>query len=121
MNTEVYKQRLQAEEQRLAKSIDRADRNARDLSEGPSVRERADASVRDEEKDAQFQEAASDSTTLKLVRDALKRIEEGTFGKCVIDGGVIEEKRLHAVPWTPYCLRHERLLEKEHPRRMPTL
>jgi DnaK suppressor protein len=55
------------------------------------------------------------------VRDALKRIEEGTFGKCVVDGGAIEEKRLNAVPWTPYCLKHEQLLEKEHPRRMPTL
>ena len=121
MNTEGYKQRLQAEEQRLANRIDRADTNARDLSDGPSVREWGDASVRDEEKDGQFQEAASDSTTFKLVRDALKRIEEGTFGKCVVDGGPIEEKRLHAVPWTPYCLKHEQLLEKEHPRRMPTL
>jgi DnaK suppressor protein len=65
--------------------------------------------------------AASDSTTLKLARDALKRIEEGTFGKCVVDGDPIEEKRLHEVSWTPYRLKHERLLEKEHPRRMPTL
>ena len=88
---------------------------------GPSVREWGDASVRDEEKDGQFQEAASDLTTFKLVRDALKRIEEGTFGKCVVDSGPIEEKRLHAVPWTPYWLKHEQLLEKEHPRRMPTL
>ena len=121
MNTEGYKQRLQAEEQRLSNRIDRADTNARDLSDGPSVREWGDASVRDEEKDGQFQEAASDSTTFKLVRDALKRIEEGTFGKCVVDGGPIEEKRLNAVPWTRYCLKHEQLLEKEHPRRMPTL
>jgi DnaK suppressor protein len=62
-----------------------------------------------------------DSTTLNQVRDALKRIEEGTFGKCVIDGGAIEEKRLQAMPWTPYCLKHEQILEKEQPRRMPTL
>jgi DnaK suppressor protein len=115
------KQRLQGEEQRLSNRIDRADTNARDLSDGPSVREWGDASVRDEEKDGQFQEAASDLTTFKLVRDALKRIEEGTFGKCVVDSGPIEEKRLHAVPWTPYWLKHEQLLEKEHPRRMPTL
>jgi len=121
MNTEGYKKRLHAEEQRLSIRIGRADTNARDLSDGPSVREWGDAGVRDEEKDGQFQEAASDSTTLKFIREALKRIEEGTFGKCVVDGGSIEEKRLKAAPWTPYCLKHEQLLEKEHPRRMPTL
>lgn len=121
MNTEGYKQRLRVEEQRLSRMMDRADTNARDLSDGPSVHEWGDASVRDEEKDGQFQEAAADSTTLKLVRDALKRIEEGTFGKCLVDGGPIEEKRLQAMPWIPYCLKHEQLLEKEHPRQMPTL
>jgi hypothetical protein len=34
LNTEGYKQRLQAEERRLLKSIDRAEANARDLSDG---------------------------------------------------------------------------------------
>jgi DnaK suppressor protein len=121
LNTEEYKQRLQAEEQQLLKAIHRADANARDLSEGSSVRDRGDASVRDEEKDEQFQTADMDSTTLKQVREALKRIEEGTFGKCLVDGGPIEETRLQAVPWTPFCLKHEQLLEKENPRQFPTL
>jgi hypothetical protein len=53
MNTDGYKQRLQAEEQRLSNRIERADTDARDLSDGPSVREWGDASVRDEEKDGQ--------------------------------------------------------------------
>ncbi len=121
MNTEEYKRRLKAEERRLAKSIGRADENARDLSDGPSVDDWSDASVRDEEKDGQFQDADRDSTILTLVRDALKRIEEGTFGKCLVDGGPIEEKRLLVMPWAPYCLKHEQLLEKEKPRREPTL
>jgi RNA polymerase-binding transcription factor DksA len=29
----------------------------------------------------------------------------------VVDGAPIEEKRLEAVPWTPYCLKHQQLLE----------
>lgn len=125
MNIEGYKQRLQAEEQQLSNRIDRAVANARDLSDEPDLGEWGDASDRDEEKDGQLGEAAFFSNTLKLVRDALKRIEEGTFGKCVIDGAPIEEKRLNALPWTPYCLEHalllEKEMEKEHPRRPPTL
>jgi DnaK suppressor protein len=121
VNTQGYKQQLQTEEQRLLQRIDRSDANARDLSGGPSARDWSDASVRDEEKDGQFQAADLDSARLKLVREALKRIAEGTFGKCLVDGGPIEQKRLHAMPWVPYCLKHEQLIEREKPRPMPTM
>ena len=48
---------------------------------------------------------------LEHIRDALQRIEDGTFGRCVVDGEPIEKKRLEAVPWTPYCLKHQEQLE----------
>jgi DnaK suppressor protein len=121
LNKEEYKQRLLAEEQRLLKNINRADTNARDLSDGPSARDWSDASVRDEEKGGQLQEGDIDLTTLHQVRDALKRIEQGTFGQCLVDGGPIEEKRLRAIPWTSYCRKHERLQEQANPHQMPTL
>ena len=77
METELYKQRLLAEERRLLQSIHRNVENVRDLGGGPSVQDRGDASVNDEEKDGQFQEADTELNTLNLVRDALKRIEDG--------------------------------------------
>lgn len=120
LNIEDYKQRLRAKEQELLKDTRRAEASARDLSE-PSTQDWSDASVNDEEKSGQIDELDTDSTTLNQVRDALKRTEEGTFGTCVVDGRPIEEKRLQAKPWTPYCLKHEQLLEREQPRRMPTL
>jgi DnaK suppressor protein len=55
------------------------------------------------------------------VREALRRIEDGTYGTCIVDGRPIEEKRLHAVPWTPYCLEHQAGLEALAPAKMPTL
>jgi DnaK suppressor protein len=51
----------------------------------------------------------------------LKRIDDGTFGQCAVDGGPIEAKRLDAIPWAPYCLKHQTLLEAAARRRMPTL
>ncbi len=39
----------------------------------------------------------------------------------VVDGGPIEEKRLEAIPWAAYCLKHEKLLETSQSVATPTL
>lgn len=41
---------------------------------------------------------------LKLIDEALERIEKGTFGMCQKCGVTIGKKRLDAVPWTPFCI-----------------
>jgi DnaK suppressor protein len=41
---------------------------------------------------------------LQKVTDALREIQDGTFGECVSCGREIARKRLEAVPWSPYCL-----------------
>jgi DnaK suppressor protein len=120
-NTEEFKQRLLAEEESLTSRIHTSGTNLHDLGDGPSVRDWSDASVRDDENDSQLQEEDIDLTTLNQVRNALKRIEDGTFGQCLVDGGPIEEKRLRAIPWTPYCLKHEGLQEQKNPHRISTL
>ena len=42
-----------------------------------------------------------------MVRDALARIEEGTYGQCLRCGHVIPKIRLNALPYTPYCVKCE--------------
>src|SRR6266850_8159045 len=120
MNTEYFKQRLLAEEQELLARIQRAETSARE-SVDDSVHDRGDDSVSDVLTEEQFREADTYWTQLQQVRDALQRIEDGTFGKCIVDGGPIEEKRLEAIPWTPYCLKHERQQELSEPVETPSL
>jgi DnaK suppressor protein len=120
-STDEYKRLLQAEERRLLGSLKQAQPDVQELSDPSSAIDWSDASVADEEKSTLLQEADGDLALLNQVRDALKRIENGTYGKCVVDGGPIDEKRLRAVPWTPYCLKHEQLLEKKAPPRISTL
>jgi DnaK suppressor protein len=120
MNVQHYTQRLLDLEKTLSKRAGRA------VAEGrgafiESAHDIGDASVADEVASEQFTEAERDSTVLKQVRDALARVKDGTFGKCIVDGGPIEEQRLDAVPWTPYCLKHEQRLEAGAPPRTPTL
>jgi len=46
-----------------------------------------------------------ESHRLREVRNALARIEEGSYGICLGCGEAIPAKRLEAVPWAAYCVR----------------
>jgi DnaK suppressor protein len=119
MNLDEYKRRLLDLETRLSARNARERENARaQTQDGPA--DVGDASVADEVESEEFTEAELDATVLQQVRDALRRIDDGTFGRCVVDGEPIDEKRLEAVPWTPYCLKHQTLLEAAS-RPRPTL
>ena len=55
------------------------------------------------------------------VRAALRRIDNGTYGRCVVDGEPIDAKRHESVPWTPYGLKHELQFEERARIRTPSL
>ena len=55
-----------------------------------------------------------ESNLLRLVRAALHRIEEGTFGVCVRCEEDISTKRLHAVPWAAYCIQCQEIADRNH-------
>jgi DnaK suppressor protein len=46
-----------------------------------------------------------ESNLLRNVRQALRRIEDGSFGICLHCEEEISPKRIAAVPWTPYCIQ----------------
>ena len=41
---------------------------------------------------------------LRLVDDALRRLDDGAYGTCVVCGRPIPPERLELVPETPYCV-----------------
>jgi len=49
---------------------------------------------------------------LAAIDAALRRIEEGTFGKCVTCGREIGEDRLTAIPWATQCIDCKRKEER---------
>ncbi len=51
---------------------------------------------------------------LTEVQDALKRIEDGTYGRCIVCGQPIPEKRLEAIPWAARCIKDEQALENRN-------
>ena len=44
---------------------------------------------------------------------ALRRLEDGTYGKCELCGKDIAKQRLQATPYTPYCIDCARQLEED--------
>lgn len=40
---------------------------------------------------------------IRMIKAALDRIEDGSFGTCATCGEAISQERLDAVPFTPFC------------------
>lgn len=71
----------------------------------------ADQAVSSYQKELLFTQGTNGHTQLSLVRLALERIDEGSYGECLQCGSTIGEKRLDALPWTPYCINCQEKIE----------
>jgi DnaK suppressor protein len=56
----------------------------------------------------------NEQALLTEVQNALKRIEDGTYGHCVDCDKLIPEKRLEAIPWASRCVEDEAKLEQRN-------
>jgi DnaK suppressor protein len=110
MDVNAYKQRLIELEAGLSNHIRRDLASGREQSIDTAA-DVGDSSVADESQSEDFADAQLDTATLAQVQAALARIDAGTYGRCLADGGPIETNRLDAVPWAPYCIKHQKLLE----------
>jgi len=120
VNVQEYKERLLDLSARLSARAARERSDAREqVVDAPH--DAADESVADEGASEDFTEADFDATVLLEIREALQRIEDGTFGRCEVDGEPIEPKRLEAVPWARYCVKHQTQIESASGLRTPSL
>lgn len=58
---------------------------------------------------------------LVRVEESLRRIEDGTYGKCERCGAEIDEERLKVQPYAMHCLRCEGEIEAQTGGKKPTL
>ena len=62
----------------------------------------ADQAASEYERQAAAHKADAARQKLKVLKDALQRLEQGTYGECAECGREIERKRLEAIPWASY-------------------
>ena len=102
-NIKHFKQRLNDKERDLLAEITRLEGEAL-VSGEAEVRDSTDDATSSQGISESLQEGTLASQTLTQVHDALRRIEDGAYGKCAACGRPLEAARLEAIPWEPYCL-----------------
>lgn len=100
LSLESYAELLQSKAAELT-SLAKAARNA--VAIEPSADE-IDLIVSRTEHEQAAEACNNSARTLAQIRDALRRIKTGEFGKCSKCGADIETRRLQAVPWATKCI-----------------
>lgn len=81
-----------------------------------TYQDKEDDAVDAQEKALEQSIIASQRALLQEVNDALKRIEDGTYGYCAICGKPISEKRLEAIPWATLGIEEQEALDQRNRR-----
>lgn len=106
MDIQHFKQKLLDKEGELNEEIAGLKSGATD-NDPVDVRDSTDTAEVDLESSQALDEATALTHTLEEVRDALQRVADGSYGKCLDCGREIEPARLEAVPWARYCREHQ--------------
>ena len=84
----------------------------------------ADSGTDNFDRDSALSLLSSDQDAVYEIDEALKRIEEGTYGRCELTDKAIPKTRLNAVPWARYTVDSQAQLEKDgavHHRKLGSL
>ena len=76
---------------------------AENSEESQGVLDAAETSEADIQDDIEFALIQMKTETLKKIEDALKRLDEGTYGNCFECGDEISQMRLRALPFAVRC------------------
>jgi DnaK suppressor protein len=81
----------------------------------------ADAGTDNFDREFALSMVSNEQEALYEINEALKRLENGTFGMCEMSGKAIPKQRLDAIPWARYTVDCQAQLEKTTQRRAPQM
>jgi DnaK suppressor protein len=118
LDLQAMKQRLQEKKKALQRQIGGLTEaypepvSPTEASEGPQDTEETAVDFLETQQEQSI--LVNEQALLTEVEQALKRIEDGTYGRCVECGQPIPEKRLQAIPWAARCIKDEQRLEQQN-------
>lgn len=103
---------LHARQQELARIVNVNQKHGRSVVEDfpQDAAERASIYA---SKEFFFAHSTQERRRLKMVSEALERLDQGSYGHCVACDEEINPRRLEAVPWARYCLHCQERLEEQ--------
>ncbi|HMC23789.1 MAG TPA: TraR/DksA family transcriptional regulator [Thermoanaerobaculia bacterium] len=108
---QLYIDALRKKQHELLDSFER-DKAAGNALPDDGIQDLADKAASAYSKELNFSLSDGERNLLMLIDEAFNRIKEDTFAICTNCSNTIGEKRLQAVPWTPYCIDCQELQEK---------
>jgi DnaK suppressor protein len=102
---------LRKKQHELLDSFER-DKAAGNALPDDGIQDLADKAASAYSKELNFSLSDGERNLLMLIDEAFNRIKDDTFAICTNCGNTIGEKRLQAVPWTPFCIDCQELQEK---------
>ena len=115
-----YKELLIKEREKLTSELnsltkDNINKSQRDASGDLSsyTYHMADMASDNYDRDFSMGIATEEQKRLFAIEEAMKRIEEGSFGNCLQCGRRILKKRLGAIPYTELCIECQKSKEKK--------
>lgn len=106
-----YEDALRKKQQELYESYER-DKAAGNAQPDDGIQDLADRAASAYSKELNFSLSDAERNMLMQIEEAFERMKEGTFAVCANCGNTIGEKRLQAIPWTPFCIDCAELQEK---------
>ena len=108
---QAHEDALRAKQRELIDSYQR-DKAAGNASPDDGIQDLADKAASAYSKELNFSLSDGERNLLMLIDEAFNRMNDGSYGTCTNCNTVIGEKRLQAVPWTPFCIDCQELQEK---------
>jgi len=115
-----YFRKLLLEERRQAIENLQAER-ATALQGDDGVEDAGDESELDLNRSTAFDLAGRESTLIEEIDEALRRIDDGTYGQCARCGKAIDEARLRAMPTARYDAECQSAIEAAQGANTPSL
>jgi DnaK suppressor protein len=115
---EVPQERFQALRQRLEAQRDeiinmyKQDLRAGQESADDGTEDIVDRANNHYNRELMFSLSDTERNTLLQIENALRRMDEGTYGRCANCGRDIALPRLEALPWARFCVDCQELAEK---------
>jgi DnaK suppressor protein len=106
-----FKEKLLQQQALVERTMQAAVKEGRESSTD-DLQDAADHAVQSYQKELLFLQGTNGHLQMTQVRAALNRLDNGSFGECQHCGNVIGQKRLEALPWTPYCIDCQEKIEK---------
>ena len=108
---QVYEDALRKKQAELLESYER-DKAAGNAQPDDGIQDLADRAASAYSKELNFSLSDAERNMLMQIDESFERIKEGTFAVCTNCGNTIGDKRLQAIPWTPFCIDCAELQEK---------